>query len=462
MAHRFRKETYISAPKEVAFRWHEQPGAFECLAPPWEELRVVRRSGGLKDGGELVFQVRMGGPAWMTWHARHYDYVEGEQFCDEQLRGPFASWKHKHRFVSDGNGCRVIDDVEYKLPMEPVSGPVHALMVKEKIRAMFAYRAAVTRQAIEAHHAAGGKPMKILLSGASGLVGSFLKPFLESGGHTVVPLKRGRKAGSGKNSVTWNPSEGFSDRELEHLEGFDAAVHLAGEGILGPWTAAKKRAIRDSRVIGTGNLAGVLARLKTPPKVMVSASAIGYYGDVGPARLDESARKGRGFLADTAEAWEKATDPAREAGIRVVHPRIGIVLSGRGGALATMKTPFSLGLGGRLGSGNQYMSWIAIDDLVGLIHHALVTDSLEGAVNAVAPGAVTNREFTRTLAKVLRRPVGPPAPEFVLKMIPGGMGKEVFLASCRAHPARAIESGYVFQFGSLEGALRHQLGRPEN
>lgn len=303
--------------------------------------------------------------------------------------------------------------------------------------------------------------MKILMTGASGLVGGALRPFLETGGHTVVPLKRGPEVKVGSDgSLTWNPSSGFTDKYLEHLEGFDAVIHLAGESILGPWTSAKRKAIRESRVVGTSNLAGALARLKNPPRVFVSASAIGYYGDVGPAKLDESARRGSGFLAETAEAWEQAAQPAAEAGIRVVHPRIGIVLSSRGGALATMKTPFSFGLGGRLGSGNQYMSWIAIDDLVGLIHHALGNESLYGAFNAVAPGAVSNLDFTRTLARVLRRPVGPPVPEFVLKMIPGGMGEEVFLASCRAYPARALESGYVFSHPSLEGALRHQLGRP--
>ncbi|MCC5876558.1 MAG: TIGR01777 family oxidoreductase [Candidatus Sumerlaeia bacterium] len=460
MTHTFRRKTYIAVPREVAFAWHEQPGAFECLAPPWEVLEVVKRSGGIQDGGELIFRVRLAPTVWQKWHARHYDFRAGEQFCDEQVSGPFSLWKHRHAFVDDGGGCRLLDEVEYQLPLAPLSAPAHALMVKEKIRAMFAYRTVMTRQAIEAHHNARLKPMKILMSGSTGLVGGILRPFLESGGHHVVPLRRGPEVKVGENSLSWNPSSGFSDKYLEHLEGFDAVIHLAGESILGPWTAAKKKAIRESRVVGTGNLAKALARLKNPPKVFVSASAIGYYGDVGPAKLDESARRGSGFLAETAEAWEEAAKPAADAGIRVVHPRIGIVLSARGGALATMKTPFSLGLGGRLGSGNQYMSWIAVDDLVGLIHHALATETLSGPFNAVAPGAVSNREFTRTLARVLRRPVGPPVPAFVLKMIPGGMGEEVFLASCRAFPTKAQENGYVFTHPSLEGALRHQLGRP--
>lgn len=456
----FEKQTRMDAPREAAFRWHESPGAFECLAPPWENLRILRQEGGIRDGGELVFQVQLAGPLWQTWHARHYDYIEGEQFCDSQVSGPFARWKHRHHFRDDGDGTILHDQVEYALPFDPLSRPAQSLVVERKIRAMFAYRAEATSHAVEAHHKAGLGPRKILLSGSGGLVGGALRPFLASGGHTVLPLRRGQRTQSTPTEIIWNPEEGFADGELSPLEGLDAVVHLAGESILGAWTEGKKKAIRESRVLGTRHLAEALARLERKPSVLVCASAVGFYGDTGGAEVTETQGEGRGFLPVVAREWEEATAAAREAGIRVVNLRIGMVLSARGGALRTMKLPFSLCLGGRLGSGRQYMPWIGLNDLVGLIHHALATESMEGPVNAVAPNPVTNREFTATLAGVLGRIAGPPAPEFLLRGLPGGMGREVFLASCRAVPRKALQAGYRFRHPSLQDALRHQLGRP--
>lgn len=304
--------------------------------------------------------------------------------------------------------------------------------------------------------------MRILVSGAGGLIGGSLGPFLTSGGHTVVPLRRGTRTQSSPSGIIWNPEKGFAEEDVVQLEGIDAAVHLAGEGVFAPWTAAKKKAIRDSRVIGTRHLCEALARMERKPSVLVCASAVGFYGDRGDEEVREDHPAGKGFLPTVARQWEEATAPAREAGIRVVNLRIGIVLSARGGALRTMKLPFSLCLGGRLGSGRQYMPWIGLNDLVGLIHHALVTPSLEGPVNAAAPNPVTNREFTATLARVLGRFAGPPAPELALRLLPGRMGEEMFLASCRAIPEKALQSGYAFRHATLEGALRHQLGRPKS
>jgi hypothetical protein len=242
------------------------------------------------------------------------------------------------------------------------------------------------------------------------------------------------------------------------LQGVEAVVHLAGENIAERWTAAKKANIRDSRANGTRVLCEALTGLTPLPKVLVSASAIGYYGDRGAEVLTEDSASGSGFLAEVCRAWEVATEPAHQRGIRVVRLRFGVVLSAAGGALAKMLPPFRLGLGGTLGSGRQYMSWIALDDAVGAIHHAVVTEPLQGPTNAVAPQPVTNQAFTKALGSVLRRPTLLPLPAFAARLIFGEMADELLLASTRVQPAKLQASGYSFRYPELEGALRHVLG----
>lgn len=300
--------------------------------------------------------------------------------------------------------------------------------------------------------------MRILVSGSSGLIGSALLPFLTAGGHSVTRLVRSKRAGGDVGSILWNPQAGTIDRGA--LEGFDAVVHLAGENIAGGrWTAARKARIRDSRVKGTRLLATTLAGLARPPRVLVTASAVGYYGDRGDELLAEESPPGTGFLAELCREWEAAADPAREKGIRVANLRLGLVLSGTGGALPRMLPAFKLGVGGVIGSGRQYWSWIAIDDLVGAIYHALTTESLRGPVNVVAPRAVTNREFTKTLGRVLSRPTIFPLPAFAARLALGEMANELLLAGQRLEPARLVASGYKFLYPELEDALRHVLGK---
>ena len=298
--------------------------------------------------------------------------------------------------------------------------------------------------------------MHILVTGASGLIGSALVSALTSTGYEVTRLVR-RRAQSGEKAASWDPLAGTIDANA--FEGIDAVVHLAGENIAERWTAAKKVNIRDSRIKGTQVLCEALARLVSPPKVLVSASAIGYYGDRGEEPLNEESAPGRGFLAEVCRAWEAATEPARQAGLRIVLSRFGVVLSPVGGALAKILPPFRLGLGGMLGSGRQYMSWIAMDDAIGAIQHAIVTDSLQGPINAVAPHAVTNQEFTKTLGKVLERPTIVPLPAFATRLMFGEMADELLLASARVQPAKLLASGYRFRYPELEGALRHLLAR---
>ncbi len=299
--------------------------------------------------------------------------------------------------------------------------------------------------------------MKILVSGTTGLIGTALVPFLTTGGHSVVRLIRSQPR-PGQAAVHWDTAAGSIDSSA--LEGLDAVVHLAGENIAARrWTPAQKARIRDSRVQGTRLLAQSLARLQQPPKVMVCASAIGFYGDRGTEVLTEESAPGSGFLTDTCLAWEAAAQPASGKGVRVVNLRLGVVLSPGGGALAKMLFPFRLGVGGKIGSGRQYMSWIGIDDVVGVIHYALTTDELRGPINAVAPNPVTNREFTKTMGRVLSRPTIFPMPAFAARMAFGEMADELLLASTRVKPARLQNSGYYFRHPQLEGALRHLLGK---
>ena len=298
--------------------------------------------------------------------------------------------------------------------------------------------------------------MHIAVSGSSGMVGSALISSLTREGHRVTRLVR-RPAGG--DDVAWDIAQGVKD--LPRLEGVDAVVHLAGESIAaGRWTAALKETIRRSRVEGTRRLSESLARLPRRPKVLVSASAVGFYGNRGEEMLREDSAPGSDFLAQVCREWEAATEPASRAGIRVVQLRFGMILSPAGGALKKMLLPFKLGAGGRIGSGTQYVSWIGIDDVAGVIHHAIVTEFLRGPANAVAPTPVTNAEYTRTLARVLSRPAIAPMPAFAARLAFGEMADALLLASQRVMPTRLQASGYKFRYPELEGALRHLLGRP--
>lgn len=296
--------------------------------------------------------------------------------------------------------------------------------------------------------------MKVMVTGASGLIGSALVPVLEKQRNEIVRLTRSPARRDGE--YRWDPAQGYIDPEA--LEGVDAVVHLAGETVAGRWSDAKKQRIMDSRVQGTRLVSEAVAGLDRRPAVLVSASGIGVYGDCGDEPRTEDSALGDGFLADVVRAWEGAADPARAAGIRVVHTRFGIVQSRRGGALQTQLPLFKLGLGGPVGGGHQYVSWVAIDDVVGAIAFALSRDDLSGPVNVTAPGAVTQAEYARTLGRVLRRPAMLPAPGFAVRAILGEFANEV-LEGQRVVPQRLLDGGYVFRHPELEPALRHVLGR---
>jgi uncharacterized protein (TIGR01777 family) len=294
---------------------------------------------------------------------------------------------------------------------------------------------------------------RVLVSGVSGPIGAALLPYLESQGARVVRLVRGPVRGP--DQISWDPLQPLSPASVS---GFEAVIHLAGASVAGRWTEARKKAVRESRVAGTTHLAGALAKTQSPPGVFICASAIGFYGNRGDELLTETSLAGQGFLPDVCREWEAASRVAADAGIRTLNLRFGLVLTPKGGALGKMVTPFKLGLGGRIGSGQQWWSWIHVEDIVAVIHHGFGSESLCGAVNLVAPNPERNSEFTRVLAAVLRRPAFFSVPAFAARFAFGEMGDELLLSSERVLPAKLQASGYTFRFGELRSALEELLG----
>lgn len=445
---------------ETVFDWHERPGALERLTPPWGEVEVLERSGGIRDGGEVKLRIRRG-PTSFDWHLRHRDYEYGRRFRDEQVRGPVKSWVHTHDFSPrDGGGTLVRDEVEVEPPLGSAGAAIGPVFLRTELGRLFRfrYRRLFTDLARHAEHAARPR-LTVAITGSTGVIGESLTHFLTTGGHRVIRLVRDSRT-LGEGRAFWNPAVGEIDAEA--LRGADAVVHLAGTSIAsGRWTDARKKSILESRVKGTELIARTLAELRDGPKVLVSASAVGYYGDRGSETLDESARSGKGFLAEVCRAWEAATRSAERAGVRVVHLRGGVVLTPAGGAIGQMLLPFKMGVGGRLGSGKQYMSWIDLDDHVALIHHALYTDALHGPVNATAPHPVTNAAFTAALGRAVGRPTVIPVPGLALKAVFGELGTEALLWGQRVVPRKALESGFRFFYEGVGESLRFQLGRED-
>lgn len=443
----------------AAFAWHERPGAFLRLTPPWEDVHVLGESGGIRDGGAVVLETRVGFLK-TRWSVTHRDYRVGEQFVDEMQRGPFRVWRHEHMFepaAGDALRSTLTDRLTYELPGGRFGHACSREYVRQRVERLFAYRHALTTADLALWARWRDRPrLRIALTGASGLVGQLLRPLLRTQGHEFMQFVRREPYGA--NEAHWDPARGMIDRDA--LARCDAVIHLSGENVgEGRWTAARRERLRTSRLDSTTLLARTLAELPGGPRVWVSASATGVYGDTGDREADETTTPGAGFLAELTRDWEAATQPASAAGVRVVNLRVGVVLSPRGGALAKLLPAFHAGLGGRLGSGEQWMSWISPDDLGGAIVHALHDDSLRGPVNACAPEPVRQRDFAATLARVLHRPALLPVPAFVLRALFGPMADEAILGSARALPRQLEAHGFGFRHRTLEAALRHLLGK---
>jgi uncharacterized protein (TIGR01777 family) len=455
----FEKRSRLPVPARAAFNWHSKPGAFQRLQPPWESVWVVAQKGGITDGATVELKTRVG-PVTLRIVALHEGYIEGKQFRDVQQSGPFKRWEHTHLITPDGNdACWLTDHIEYELPLGALGRFFGGAMVQKKLERMFTYRHRVTADDLRSHAATSGKPpMKIAVSGAGGLIGSALLPFLTTGGHDVWRVVRpGSRPTPMQKTIAWDPDAGHAD--LASLEGFDAVVHLGGCNLADRrWSAKYKEQMMASRVESTRLLAESIAKLARKPRVLVCASATGFYGNRGDEVLTESSEAGSNFLADLCGQWEAAARPAIDAGVRVVFARFGIVLTPQGGALAKLLTPFRMGVGGTMGDGSQYWSAVAIDDAIGAIHHALITDTLDGPMNVVALESTTNLELTNSLANVLHRPAMIPVPGAAARLFLGELADEALLASARVQPSRLIDTGYRFRFPRIEPAIRHVLG----
>lgn len=444
----------VDTPIDEVFAWHQRPGALTRLSPPFLPMRPVEEAESVADGRAELAIGGSRGPKWIAQHQRA-EYSPPHRFVDVgtvpvlgrlgRVGSKMLPWRHQHDFVEEDGGTRVIDTVTTTVPGR-VLAPV------------FAYRRRTLTDDLAVHAAMrqyASSQLTVAITGASGTVGSALSALLTTGGHRVVHLVRREPArdaaGSGENPITerrWNPDH----PEEAMLDGVDVVVHLAGESIAGRFSDAHKAAIRDSRVDPTRALAEV-----SGDRPFVSASAIGYYGNDRDEPVDETSAPGGGFLAEVVQAWEEA---ARSASGRVVSVRTGIVQSAAGGALALQRPLFEAGVGGRLGSGKQWMSWIALDDLLDVYYRAIVDSRVAGPVNAVAPLPVRNAEWAATMGRVLRRPTVIPVPAVGPKVLLGGEGaQELALASQRVRPAVLEGLGHRFRFADLEPALRHELGR---
>ncbi len=441
----------VDHPIEEVFAWHTRPGAMRRLVPPWQPMRVVAETTSLADGTAIL-----GLPAGMRWIARHdpSGYDPPYQFVDALSSDGLMTlpprvigwWRHTHRFSDAGDDrTRVHDRVDTTVP-------------GAALRSTFAYRHRQLADDLAAHRdaaEAGAGRLVVAMTGSSGLVGTALAAMLSTGGHRVIRLVRRDPASADERR--WDPNTPADDL----LEGVDAVVHLAGESIAGRFTEAHRQAIRDSRIEPTRRLAELAAASGQHLRTFVSASAVGFYGyDRGDAVLCEESARGDGFLADVVADWEAATAPAAEAGVRVVAVRTGIVQAAAGGTLRLLRPLFAAGLGGRLGTGRQWLSWIGIDDLLDIYYRALYDTRLSGPVNAVGPAPVRNSEYTRVLAKTLHRPALLPVPSIGPRVLLGEQGaRELAEADQRVLPTKLEALGHRFRHATVGDALAHQLGR---
>ncbi len=456
----FNYQSKISAKLNDVFDWHLKPNVFERLCPPWVNVKINAQGKVDEENSTVYLTIAKFGLKFKLILA-HKNFKQYAQFTDTQISGPFAFYEHNHVFEKgDANNTTLINDrISFALPLTSLSFIVSELIIKPDFLRLFKYRERIIQNAMaDFIKYEGEKNMQIAITGTNGLIGRHLKNYLTANGHKVLPLVRSKNTDSNPDSIYWNPDKNEIDKDK--LEGLDCIIHLGGENIANsPWTSAQKEKIINSRVAGTRLLSKTIAELKQKPSLFICASAIGYYGDRQNESLDEKSLPGQGFLADLCKQWESACKDAIDSQIRVVNLRIGLVLSKDGGVLAKILPIFNLGGGGILGNGRQYMSWIAIDDILSSILHIIHSENISGPVNLVSPNPVTNNEFTKILGKVLHRPTIFPVPSFGLKLLLGQMADELLLASSKVYPKKLEDSGYKFKYDSLETALRHLLGR---
>jgi uncharacterized protein len=445
--------TRVTTPADDVWAWYARPGAFERLMPPWEHARVLSRTGGIENGAQVVIETRIG-PAPVRWVARYREVARGRRFVDEQVEGPFQRWEHEHEMLPDGaGGCVIHDRITCVPPLGALGSIVSSRWLRTRLERLLQYRHETLVADLAAH--AGVAPRRFVIAGSSGMIGSALVPFLTTGGHEVTRLVR-RPPGPGESR--WDPEAGTIDPAS--LAGADVVINLSGANVAdGRWTAARKQELIDSRIRTTTLLASTMAGMPGPPATLVSVSASGFYGDRGDEVLTESSGPGTGFFPMLVQAWEGAATPAAKAGVRVAFPRFSVVLSPAGGALRKLLPPFLAGVGGRVGSGRQWMGWCSIDDAVGMLYLASIDPRVDGAFNAVAPVPVRNANLARSLGHALGMPALLPVPGIAIQLLFGELADATLLASARTIPDRLSVWGFRYRDPSLEAALRRVLGR---
>lgn len=448
--------SYYPCSARELYAFHARPGALERLLPPWENTKILWKKGSIAPGGKVGLKLHMG-PIPLTWEAHHIENIPPRMFRDIQHKGPFAAFSHTHTFTDTDNGARLEDRIEFSLPGHSLLPEIVVRHVRKMLGKSFAYREHVLREDMAIHARYSRTPLRILISGASGVLGSSLVPLLTSGGHDVITLVR-RKADPEKQEIFWNPETGEIDKAA--IPEIDAVIHLAGEYIgLSRWSAEKKRRVMESRTKGTTLLAETVGTLPVKPKVFLSASAVGYYGNSPGLLLTEDDPAGSDYISRVCRAWERSAARAAEKGIRTVQLRLGVGLTPRGGALERLQSASPLGYIRYFGNGEQSISWMSIDDMIAAILHCMVTPDISGPVNIAAPNPVTNKELVQTLSEVTGRPRLHPIPGWTLQALYGQMASEILLSSCRVSTKKLEQSGFRFRHPELSGGLKIMLGK---
>ena len=462
----FERSTSIDCDRQDLFQYHSNPGALNRLIPLWEQVTIEQRSDSLKVGSEVVIRNSVLGLP-IRWHALHTKLREPESFQDIQLSGPFKAWVHDHFFESTGSGHSILVDRIKYVPKFGVLGKLGLPLVRSKLTAMFEYRHLTTQADLRfqdfLRQHISDRSLRVGVTGSSGLIGRRLVDMLSVLGHQAIRILRPASTDRAldfplsSQAVVWRPGHGFSDESS--MKNLDAVIHLAGRGIASTrWSESAKQTIRMSRVEGTQSLVNDLCKLDSPPKGFICASGVGIYGDRGSEVLEETAEIGDGFLADLARDWENSAMEFEKSGNRVAIGRLGMALHPQQGALAKLLFPVRLGLGGPIGSGQQFWSWIHVDDAAAGFLYLAANPNCIGVFNLVAPEQTDNRTFSKTLARVINRPSLLPVPTFAVRLLLGEMADAMLLASSRANCSRLNEERFPFRATRLEDCLRLILG----
>lgn len=451
------RSSSIKVPIGELTRWEMEPAALVRLLPGWMGAEVTQLPKAIAQGAECAVQLSCGLGRHCRWVTSFDEIDASSGFTERMVEGPLPAWALRRHFRTEStDSSRLEEEVRYKAKGRMPWAALGTRRLEATLLRLLDWRHQRARNDLARHQEVHSSPRCVLVTGSSGLVGTQLCAFLKAGGHTVRRFVR-RTPVSELGEFQWDPSAGTFDERA--FDGVDAVVHLAGAGIADKrWSEERKRIIVSSRVDSTRLLASHLATLSTPP-ALVCASAVGFYGNRPEGFVTEQDSAGSNFLADTCVAWEGAADPARDAGIRVSHLRIGVVVAAAGGAVAKLRLPVTAGVAGPLGTGRQGMSWIALDDVLGVVLHAIVDERYAGPINVVAPEDIDNRSFMRAMGRVLKRPTVAPMPAMVARMLFGQLGEEALLGGAFVRPQRLQELGYRFEFSDLEHALRFELGR---